>query len=306
MSELFQIILDPDAGFIRKAFIASLLASIAFGVTGTYVVVRRIGSIAGAISHSALGGIGAAIYFRESRGWQWLDPLWGALVAALLSAWLICLVHFQARQREDTIVAAIWSIGMAVGFLFLHHTSNPADLMSYLQGHLLLMPANAVSLALWLSGLVLLVAFLFHPRLAAICFDPDYARLRGIRVERYYLLLLSLTAVCVVLLVSLVGLIMVMALLVIPPAIASPFSRKLSHMMALSVISSCLLVTVGLGYSISADLPSGPVIVLLATAVFLLVLAQQRWGRHRRRRLTAGGGDGDRTGAVTRPDDGQP
>ena len=136
MSEFFSALFDPQISFLRYAFLTGLLASVAFGVIGSYVVVRRISCIAGAISHCVLGGIGAGLY-AQSKGVTWLEPIAGALITALLAAIVIGLVSIHARQREDTVIGSLWAIGMAVGLLFIAATPGYVEPMSYLFGNIL-------------------------------------------------------------------------------------------------------------------------------------------------------------------------
>lgn len=282
MGEFFQLLGDPSAGFLRNALAAGLISSVAFGVVGTYVVVRRIGSIAGAVAHSVLGGIGAAIYAQERLGWDWCSPTLGAFAAALLSALIIGLVSIHAKEREDTIIAAIWSIGMAVGAVFLAKADRSRDLMSYLLGDILIVSQSGLGWLIALDALAALVGIAFYHKLVAICFDAEFARLRGVRANLWYLVLLSITAVSIVLLARLVGIILVIALLVVPAAAASHFAKRLWQMMLLAVLFCMASTTFGLSLSVSHDLPSGPAIALVAGAIYVAVLggfwAKRRMG----------------------------
>ena len=201
MLDFFHALRDPDSVFLVYALVTGILASIACGIVGTYVVVR-------ASLHRRrpralrLGGLGAAYYLERVHhwqvynpiyGWQPLDPLHGAVVAALLAAMIIGLVSLRARQREDTIISALWAIGMAVGVLFVYLTPGYSqDLMSYLFGSILIVSPNDVWFLAVLDALIIAVALLFYKQFLAVCFDEEYARLRGLNVEFYYLLLLCL------------------------------------------------------------------------------------------------------------------
>ena len=259
--------------FLRHALLAGLLASIACGVVGTYVVVRRISYIAGGISHCILGGLGAAGYYRKVYGLEWLHPYYGAVAAALAAALVIGIVSLRAKQREDTVIGALWAIGMATGVLFISKTPGYSeDLMSYLFGNILMVPPSDLWLIGGLDVVVLTLGLLFYNQFQAVCFDEEFARLRGVRVEFYFLLLLCLTALTVVVLVWVVGIVLVIALLTLPVAIAGNFSRTLWQMMGLSALLTVIFTTAGSAVSYGPNLPSGGTIVVLTGAVYVIVM----------------------------------
>jgi zinc transport system permease protein len=263
--------------FVQYALLAGVLASIACGIVGTYVVVRRITYIAGGISHCVLGGIGAALYFQRVHGWEWLSPLYGAIAAALAAAMIIGLVSLRAKQREDTVIGALWALGMAVGVLFIAKTPGYSqDLMSYLFGNILMVSKADLWLIAALDALVVVLGLVFYNQFLAVCFDEEFARVRGMRVEFYYLLLLGLTALTVVLLVTVVGIVLVIALLTLPVAVAGYFARRLWQMMALAALFSMLFTTGGLAISYQPDLPAGATVIVLAGAVYLVVVIGAR------------------------------
>lgn len=260
--------------FLQHALAAGALAGVACGVVGTYVVVRRVTAIAGGIAHCVLAGLGAARYLQVVHGVEGAHPLYGAVVAALLAAMIIGLVSLRAREREDTVIGALWAIGMAVGVLFISRTPGyNQDLMGYLFGNILLVRSADLWLMVGLDAVVVAVALLFYPQLQAVCFDEEFARLRGLSVELYYLLLLCLTALTVVLLTSVVGIVLVIALLTVPVAIAGHFTSTLRGMMVASTVLCILFTTSGLALSYSPDLPAGATTITLAGAVYLAVLA---------------------------------
>ncbi len=272
MIDFFAALSNPDLPFFRYAVITGLLASVPFGIIGTYVVVRRISYIAGAISHCILGGIGGAIYLEKAMGISWVSPLHGAIVVALMAATILSLVSLFAKQREDSVIGALWAAGMAIGLLFLARTPGYVDPMSYLFGNILLITKNDIFLILVLDILVLALVGIFYNKFLALCFDEEYASLRGIRTHWLYFLLLCLTALTIVLLVRIVGIVMVIALLTLPAAIAGNFARNLWHMMLVSTLLCAIFILSGLGASYSLDLPSGPVIIVIAALVYLLVV----------------------------------
>jgi zinc transport system permease protein len=244
---------------------------------GTYVVSRRITAIAGSIAHCVLGGLGIARWLQTVHHLDWLHPLYGAVVAALLAAVLIGWVSIRAKRHEDTVISAIWAIGMAIGILFIFKTPGyNEDLLSYLFGNILLVTDRDLWMIAGLDLVIIAVSLVFYNPFLAICFDEEFARLRGISVEAYYILLLCLTALTVVLLITVVGIILVIALLTLPAAIAGEFSRKLWHMMILATVTTVLLTTGGLVVSYGPDLPAGATTIVLAGAAYLLAVLGKR------------------------------
>ncbi len=253
--------------FMQNAFIAGLLASVACGVMGTYVVVRRIVFISGGISHTVLGGMGIAYYYGY-------NPVHGAVVSALVAALLIGFISLHYHQYEDTIIGALWAIGMAVGILFIYKTPGyNVDLMSYLFGNILMVKRESLHLLGCLDGLIVLSVILFYKRFLAVCFDEEYSELQGIGVVSTYLLLLCLVALTVVILIQVVGIILVIALLTLPAATARFYARSLGQMMVLASLLGAVFTTSGLVISYGPDLPAGATIIVVAGAAYLLTTA---------------------------------
>lgn len=271
MHALQQFLSDfAEFSFLQHALLSGLLASIACGIIGTFVVVRRISYMAGGISHTVLGGMGVALYLRTVYGLEWLGPLHGAVIAALVAALIIGAVSLRAKQREDTVIGALWAIGMALGILFISRTPGyNTDLMSYLFGNILLVSSDDLWLLVCLDLLVLACGLVFYRQFLAVCFDEEFARLRGIRVDFYYLLLLCLTALTVVVLVTVVGIVMVIAMLTLPAAIAGFFAKTLRHMMFLAAILCAFFTTGGLMLSYGPNYPTGATTILLAGVAYL-------------------------------------
>lgn len=265
--------------FMINALLTGVLASVACGMVGSFVVARRITYIAGGIAHSILGGMGVARWLSVVHGWP-VTPLEGAMVAALASALTIGVVSLRAREREDTVIGAIWAIGMAVGILFIAATPGYSeDLMSYLFGNILMVGPTDLYLIAGLDLVVVAFVLLFFNQLQAVCFDEEFARVRGLNVEVYYLLLLCLTAATVVILVTVVGIVLVIALLTLPVAVAGYFSRSLVRLMVLSVGFSVLFTTLGLAVSYGPNLPAGATIIVVAGISYLLVMSWERLRR---------------------------
>ena len=200
--------------FFQNALLAGVLASIACGIIGTFVVIRRMVAISGGISHAAFGGIGLGYYLG-------IEPLLGAIGFTVGAALIMGELEQRAEQNMDTLIGAVWATGMAFGILFIYVTPGFApDLFGYLFGNILLVPTESLWFMATLDGLLLLLVLAYHRQFLAVAFDEEFARLRGVRVTVFYLLLLCLIAITVVLLIQVVGLILVIALLTLPAAVA--------------------------------------------------------------------------------------
>lgn len=258
---------------LLAAVLASLAASIVSGIIGSYVVVKRIVFISGSISHSVLGGIGLCLWLERAKGVEWISPLYGALGAAILSALIIGWIHLNYRQREDSVIAALWSIGMAVGVLFISQTPGfNVELTNFLIGNILWVTHWDLYILGALDLIVILLVACLHKRFLAICFDEEQARLQGLPVNALYLLLLVLIAVSIVLLIQVVGIILVMTMLTIPAAIANLLTGRLSSMMAIAILLSGGLCLSGMGIAYHLDWPAGATIGLLAGVAYVLSL----------------------------------
>lgn len=263
MEGFFSTLLGES--FLQNALLGGLLASIGCGIMGSYVLVKRISFLAGGISHTALGGMGIAYFFGKL-------PIYGALAAAIIAALFIGWASLRRRQHEDTLIGAFWAIGMAVGVLFIARTPGyNVDLMSYLFGNILLVRHADLYLMAALDAIIVLVTLAFYNQFLAVCFDARFARLRGVPVDFFYLLLLCLVALTVVLLIQVVGLILVIALLTLPAAIAAQYAQSLNRMMLLATLLGMGFTLCGLYIAYQFDLPAGATIILLAGTVYLLV-----------------------------------
>ena len=255
--------------------IACLLASVGCGIMGSYVVVKRIGFLAGGIAHTVLAGMGIA-YFLDA------SPLVGAVITALLAGGCIGWINLHWKQNEDILIAAFWSVGMAVGILFITRTPGySVDLMSYLFGNILLVSSGDIVLMTVLDFVIVVTVILFYKQFLAATFDEEFARLRGINIEGFYILLMCLVALTVVLLIQIVGLILVIALLTLPAASAAQVAGSVSRMMVVSVLLSIFVTVGGLAISYGPDLPAGATIVITAGIVYAFSVMGTRLIRYR-------------------------
>jgi zinc transport system permease protein len=258
---------------LQMAVLAAIGASFASGIIGSYVVVKRIVSISGSIAHSVLSGLGAALWLQRHYDLPWLMPFYGALIAGILSALIIGWVHLYYREREDAIIAMIWSVGMAIGVIFVSQVPGfNVELMNFLLGNVLWVNAWDLFLLGILDLIILVTVFLFHKRFLALCFDEKQAQLQGIPVGSLYLLLLSLIALSVVLLIYIVGIILVLSMLALPASIAGSFTFRLSRMMLIAVLLNIAFSIGGLALAYRLDWPAGATIALFSGLIYLLSL----------------------------------
>lgn len=256
--------------FMQNALVAAVLVAVACGVMGTFVVVNRLMALSGGIAHASFGGIGLAVFFGFS-------PMLGSLGFALACAMLMGLLTWRDRKRSDTFIGVIWAGGMALGVILTDLTPGyGGDMMSFLFGSLLTVPTELLG---WMGGLLALilgtVAFCFR-KFLAISFDHEFARVRGMPVLAYYMLLIALIALTVVLAVQAVGMILVIALLTIPAYIAECYSKNLFQMMVISVVISLVLALSGLMLACQLNLVVGPSIIACGVLLYLLNFAVKK------------------------------
>lgn len=275
MNEFVQAIFDPAFPSIRNALFAGLLSSILFGVLGAIITVKRIAGLAGAISHAVLGGIGMALFLSSAGLVPWMTPMMGALIFAVLSALIIGFVSLKAKQREDTVINAIWAIGMSIGVLFMAKTPGYTDPSSFLFGNILLISGKDLVLLAILDVIVLFLSWRFYPQIEASAFDEEFAKVRGVKTQALFIILLMITAIAVVLLQTFVGIVMVIAMLTLPAGTAGFVVKNLVGMMVFGCLFSAIFSIGGLSLSWVFDSPTGAMVVVLAGAVFLISAAVQ-------------------------------
>ena len=255
--------------FMRNALMAGILVSITCGIIGTLVVVNRIVFISGGIAHSAFGGIGLAFYMG-------LPPSIGAALFSIAAAMVMGIASLKNKQRADTIIGVIWAVGMALGIILIDLTPGyNVDLMSYLFGSIMTVPQSDLWFMVAINLVILLIVLIFYKEFLAMSYDEEFLYVVGIPVRALYFLLLGMIALCVVMVIRVVGLILVIALLTIPPYIAERFTKSLAKMMALSSFLGILFTMVGLWFSYNYNLTSGATIIMVAGFAFFISLCVQ-------------------------------
>lgn len=280
---MLEFFADMSANpLLLLGLIAGWLASIACGLVGPYVITQRIVFLAGAIAHMAVGGVGVAIFLAvrwpDAFG-GWLSPLIGALIWALASAWLLAWVYERASERMDTLIGAMWAVGMSIGLLLIKFTPGyHVELMNYLFGNIVMVSRSD----LWLMGglivAIVLVQLLFHKQLMALCIDREQTTLQGSSPFLLNGVLLTMVALTVICLIQVVGLILVLALLTLPAAAAGRLTSRMPGLMMAATVIGLLCTTLPRIAVYGSRWSPESSIVLAAGAVYLASLALPRKG----------------------------
>ncbi|MBR4845227.1 MAG: metal ABC transporter permease [Bacteroidaceae bacterium] len=261
----FEAIATYD--FLVDALVAAVLSGVACGIVGTYVVTRRMVFLGGGITHASFGGIGIAYHFG-------LNPIGGAMIFAILSALGIEWASSKGRIREDSAIGIVWSLGMAIGILFIFSTPGYApNLMSFLFGDVLTVGrSNIVGLTVLVAVLLLVLLLWYRPIMWA-SFDREYARSQGVKADAVLMLMTILTAVTIVLSIRIVGIVLLISLLTVPTVIASALTKSYSRIMILSSLLAVAGNIVGLWVAYEVDFPVGATtIILLGITLFIVKL----------------------------------
>ena len=258
MIEIFQY------HFFTNALLAALFASISCGYIGTYIVTRRIVFISGGISHASFGGIGLAYFLG-------INPLIGAGVFSLFTALGIEALSKKPELRMDSLIGMMWSLGMATGIIFIFLTPGyAANLMTYLFGNILTVSVSDLYFMALVCLVIAAVFFLLFRAILYTSFDPEYACTLGIPVSLINYLLIGLVALTIIVNIRVVGIILVIALLTIPQATASLFSKTYKSIILLAVLFGIVSSIGGLILSYFLNIPSGATIIFLSILIFIL------------------------------------
>ena len=259
MSELIDLF---SYDFFLKAFLAAVFASISCGIIGSYIVSRRIVFVSGGITHASFGGIGLAFLLG-------FNPLLGAVLFAVMSALGIQFFTKVAHVREDSSIAIWWSLGMALGIIFVFMTPGyTPNLMSYLFGNILTVTISELIWMFALNVLIILFFIFFFRKILYIAFDEEFARAAGLPVNMFNYLTITLIALTVVLNIRVVGIILILSLLTIPQATANLFSKDFQKMLLLSSFFAFVGTISGLFISYYLDIPSGAAIIFTLVVLF--------------------------------------
>lgn len=250
--------------FFTNALLAALFASITCGIAGTYIVARRMVFISGGITHASFGGIGIAWFLG-------VNPLAGAAIFSVLSAMGIEFVSSRTQVREDSAIGILWSLGMALGIIFIFITPGYApNLMSYLFGNILTVGITDLWLmAILAAGLILFFSLFYH-LILFIAFDEEFARANRAPVQLFKYLLISLVALTIVLNIRVSGIILVISFLTIPQSTANLFTHNFRSIIVLSILIGIAGSVAGLFLSYYWNIPSGATIIFVFVLIFSL------------------------------------
>lgn len=249
--------------FFRYAFAGLVLISVASALIGTYIVTRRLVSISGGVTHACFGGLGLGYYLG-------ISPVLTAALFAIASSMGVEIMSSRGRVREDSAIAVVWAIGMAIGILFVFLTPGYVpELNSFLFGNVLTIGIDDLwAFSIFLVVLILFFSF-FYRKIIAVAFDRDFAKVINLPVKFISLSMTVLTAVCIVLTIRLVGVMLLMSMLALPQLIAEFFCRRFGRMMLLSAAVSLVCCIAGLFFAAVVDVPCSALIVLLMAFVYV-------------------------------------
>ncbi len=248
--------------FFVNALLASVLAAITCGIIGTYIVSRRIVFISGGISHASFGGVGIGYYLG-------INPIIGAAVFSVLAGLGIEALQGRSGLREDSLIGMMWSLGMAVGIIFVFLTPGyAANLITYLFGNILTVSRGDLLLMAGLAAVIILVFSLLFKEILYLSFDREYAKSQGVPVPGISYLLISLVALTIVINIRVIGIILVISMLTIPQATANLVSNNFRHIIFYSIGFTLLSSVCGLFFSYVLNIPSGAAIIFFSIIIF--------------------------------------
>lgn len=251
--------------FFTNAFLATIFIAVTTGIIGSYIVSKRMVFISGGLTHASFGGIGIAYYLG-------LEPMLGATFFAVLSGLGIEFLPNKTDVRQDSVIGILWSFGMALGIIFIYLTPGYApNLMSYLFGNILTITSSELWMMFLLATIVCVFFYIFYKPILFISFDENYAKTHRIPVKILNYLIITLASLTIVLSIRVVGIVLIISLLTIPPTIANLFSNSLNKIMLISIFVGIIGGLGGLFLSYFIEIPSGASIIFVLVVLFILM-----------------------------------
>lgn len=252
--------------FMQNALITCVIASIICGIIGTIVIEKKMMMLTGGISHTAFGGVGLGYLLG-------FNPMIGAAAFSVLAALGIGVAKKKDKINSDIFISLFWSLGMALGILFIGISSGVnTNISSYLFGSILTVLRVEVIYICIICFIILGLFLMFYNDLKIYMFDSEFAKTIGLKTNLLENVTLILIALSIVVLIRSVGIILLMAMLTAPAATAKLISKKLNHRIIISVILGIIYSLFGIFLSVLLDIPSGATIVILSVVIFFIVL----------------------------------
>ncbi len=251
--------------FLTNAAIACLLSGITCGIIGTYVVCRRLVFLSGGITHASFGGIGIAYYMGA-------NPILGATIFAILSALGIEAFSSKAQIREDSAIGLLWSLGMAIGIIFIYLTPGYApNLMSFLFGNILTVTSQDIIIMAIVTAVIVLLFALFYRPVLYIAFDREFSRTQNMPTKTVSYIMAALIAITIVMSIRIVGIVLLISLLTIPAVIINQLTKSFLKIAVFASLTASLSTFIGLYISYKTDIPSGASTIFVLTFTLILV-----------------------------------
>lgn len=256
--------------FFQNAFLSAMLASIVCGIIGTIIMEKKLVMMSGGIAHASFGGIGLGYFLN-------IEPIIGGLVFAVMVSLGIAMINRRTRTHSDALIGMFWAVGMALGILFITLIPGyPPDMTSYLFGNILTVSRTDLKLMLIIDTIIVLVITSLYNYWKAYLFDEEFTSVLGINTAYLEYTLFVLIALTIVVLIKVVGIILVIALLTIPPSIAKLFIYDLKKIMITSIVLGVLFCFLGLVVSYYFNIASGATIILISAMGYFNVIILKR------------------------------
>ncbi|MEG1621481.1 MAG: metal ABC transporter permease [Oscillospiraceae bacterium] len=248
--------------FLQNAIVASILASVVCGMIGVIIVQKKLVMMSGGIAHTAYGGVGLGYLLG-------FEPMLGAVLFSVAAAFGIGFVKRKGGAKSDVVIALFWSLGMALGIAFVAMMPGyPPDMNSYLFGNILSVTSGNIKIMFVITIAVAFLILMFYNDWKVYLFDEEFSKVVGIKTTFLEYLLLVMVALTVVVLIRVAGIILVIALLTAPAAIAEIFSNNIKNRMLISIGLGIIFCFSGIYFSYTFDLPSGAMIIIVSVASY--------------------------------------
>jgi len=252
--------------FLQNAMLAAIFASIACGIIGVVIIEKKLVMMSGGISHASFGGIGLGYLLG-------IEPLVTGLIFSVATSLLVVEIKNKGKTAADTLIGMFWSVGMALGIIFISiKPGYPPDMTSYLFGDILTVGKMDLFLTVILDILVVFSIILFFQYWKAYLFDEEFLQVLSVNIRFFEKYIFILIAVSVIVLIKVVGIILLISMLTVPPSIGKMYTNNLSKLFFLSIFISFALFISGIAFSYYLNIPSGASIIIISAIVYMINL----------------------------------